>query len=85
MEAPWVPTVLSMLGDIPHGCLIVKDLVMDISVDQVLKVLELLYLTLWQLRDVCWARILCHGLSVSGGVTQVSTTKVYQQSWERIG
>ena len=37
MEAPWLPTVLSMLADIPQQCPIVKDLVMDVSVGQAFK------------------------------------------------
>ena len=53
MEAPWLPTVLSMLADIPQQCSIVKDLVVDVLVGQVLKGLRYLHLTLWLLSDVC--------------------------------
>ena len=35
MEAPWLSTVLGMLEDIPYQCSFVKDLIMDVSVDQV--------------------------------------------------
>ena len=55
MEAPWLPTALSMLADIPRQCPIVKDLVVDVSVGQVLKGLQYLHLTLWLLSDVCYA------------------------------
>ena len=37
MEAPWLPTVLNMLVDVPWWCPIVKDLVMDVLVGQGLK------------------------------------------------
>ena len=52
MEAPWLPTVLNMLADIPYQCFIVRDLVMNVSVGWVLKDLPLLHLTLWLLRNV---------------------------------
>ena len=55
MEAPWLPTVLGMLADVPRQCPILKDLVMDVSVGQVLKGLQYLHLTLWLLSDVCYA------------------------------
>ena len=32
VEAPWLPTVLNMLADIPHWYPIIKDLDMDVSV-----------------------------------------------------
>ena len=37
MEAPWLPTVLNMLADVPWGCPLLKDLIVDVSVDQALK------------------------------------------------
>ena len=37
MEAPWLPTVLNMLADVPWWCPIIKDLILDVSVSQVLK------------------------------------------------
>ena len=37
MEAPWLPTVLNMLADVPWWCPIIKDLIMDISVGLVFK------------------------------------------------
>ena len=55
MEAPSLPTVLNILVDIPQWCPIVKDLVMDVSVGQVLKGLQYLHLTLWWLSNVCYA------------------------------
>ena len=53
MEAPWLPTVLNMLADIPRCCPIIKDLFMDVLVGHVLKGLPYLHLTLCLLRDVC--------------------------------
>ena len=55
MEAPWLPTVLNMLADVPQQCPIVKDLAMDVSIGQTLKGLRYLHLTLWLLSDVCYA------------------------------
>ena len=46
MEASWPPTVLNMLADVPQQCPIVKDLIVDVLVDQVLKGLQYLHLTL---------------------------------------
>ena len=54
MEAPWLPTVLNMLAYVPWQCPIIKDLVMDVLVSQVLKGLQHLHLTLWQLSNVCY-------------------------------
>ena len=55
MEGPWLPTVLNMLADIPQWCPIIKDLIVDVLVGQVLKGLPYLHLTLWLLSDVCYA------------------------------
>ena len=55
MEAPWLPTILNMLADVPWWCPIVKDLIVDVSVGQVLKGLQYLHLTLWQLSNLCYA------------------------------
>ena len=55
MEAPWLPTVLNMLVDIPQFCPIIKALVRDVLLGQVLKDLPYLHLTLWLLRDICCA------------------------------
>ena len=46
MEDSWLHTVLRMLLDIPHYYPIITNLVIDVSVDWVLKGLSLLYLTL---------------------------------------
>ena len=54
LEAPWLPTTLNMLADIPQQCPIIKDLIMDVLVSQVLKGLQDLHLTLWQLSNVCY-------------------------------
>ena len=43
MEAPWLPTILNMLADGPLQCPIVKDLVVDVLVGQVLKGLRYLH------------------------------------------
>ena len=55
MEAPWLPTILNMLVDVPRQCPIIKDLTVDVLVGQALKGLQYLHLTLWQLSDVCYA------------------------------
>ena len=55
IEDPWFPTVLNMLADVPWQCPIIQDLVVDVSVGQVLKGLPYLPLTLWQLSNVCYA------------------------------
>ena len=65
MEDPWLPTVLSMLEDVCFQCPIAKDLILGVSVDQVLKALLLLHLTLWLLR-VCVAHIRAFFLNMSG-------------------
>ena len=54
MEVPWLPKALNMLEDIPWHCPFVKDLVMNVSVGQMLKHLHLpsLHLTLWLFRDM---------------------------------
>ena len=54
MEAPWLPTVLNMLADIPQWCPIIKNLIMDVLLGQALKGLQYLHLTLWQLSDGCY-------------------------------
>ena len=43
IEVPWLPTVLNMVADVPQQCPIVKDLVMDVSVGQVLWGLQYLH------------------------------------------
>ena len=50
---PWLPTVLSMMENITHQCLIVKDLIWYTAVGWVLKGLPLLHLILLLLSDVC--------------------------------
>ena len=52
METTWLPTILSMLEDIPHQCPIVKDLVTSVLVSLVLKGLPLLHISLWLLSVV---------------------------------
>ena len=84
MEAPWLPTVLNMLADGPWQCPIAKDLIMDVSIDQALKGLQYLHLTLWQLSDMCyadrsslpWSQVVAEG-------TQMSMSKVYLQCWKK--
>ena len=55
MEAPWLPTVLNMLAEVPQQCSIIKDLLVDVLIGQVLKGLPYLHLTIWLLSDVCYA------------------------------
>ena len=52
MEAPWLPTVLNMLADVPQQFPIIKDLIIDVLVGQALKDLQYLHLSLWLLSDV---------------------------------
>ena len=54
-EAPWLPTVLNMLVDVPQQCPLLKNLIMDVLVGQALKGLQYLYLTLWLLSNMCYA------------------------------
>ena len=68
MEAPWLPTVLSIAEDIPHQCLIGKDLIMAVLGSWVLKGLQSLHLTLFLLRDVCCTKVPFLGLS-SGSIS----------------
>ena len=68
LEAPWLPTVLNILADVPWHYPIIKDLIMDVLVGHVLKGLPYLYLTLWLLTDVCCTdRVLFFSLSGSDG------------------
>ena len=53
MEPSWLPSVLNMLEDLHYHCPIVKNCIMDVLVDLVLKGLPLLHVTLWLLREVC--------------------------------
>ena len=55
MEAPSLTTVLNMFADVPQNCPILKDRIEDVVAGHMLKGLQYLHLTLWQLRDVCCA------------------------------
>ena len=80
MEAPWLPTVLNILADVPQLCPIVKYLVVDVLVGQVLRGLLYLHLTLWQLSNVCYADGFSSSVcQVVVGATQMSPSKVYWQ------
>ena len=52
-EAPWLSTVVNMLEDVPQYCPVIKELIVDVLVGQMLKDLPYLHLTLWLLRDIC--------------------------------
>ena len=72
-----------MLADVPQQDPIVKDLVVDVLVGQVLKGLHYLHLTLWLLGNICYA----DGFSSSvcqavAGATRTSMSRVYQQCWK---
>ena len=83
-EAPWLSTFFGILEDIPHSCHH-KNVIMDVSVDQVVKGLPLLHFTLWLLRDLQYTdKVLLLCLSGCDEVTWVSTTKVYQQCWKEM-
>ena len=53
MEAPWLAAVLNMLEDIPECSPIIRGLIVDVLVGQVLKGLLSAFLTLWLLGDIC--------------------------------
>ena len=55
MKAPWPPTVLNMLSDVPWQFPIIKDLIMDVSLCLAQKGLLYLHLSLWLLSDMCYA------------------------------
>ena len=54
MEVTLLPIVLNILKNVPQHCPVIKDLIMDVLLGQVLKGLPYLHLTLWLLRDVCY-------------------------------
>ena len=86
VEALWLPTILNMLADVPWWCSMIKDLVMDVLVGQVLKGLQYLHLTLWQLSDVCYANgFLFLGLSGGGGGNSSNYVKGLPAVLERVG
>ena len=66
MEGPNLPTVLKMLEDIPQHCPVIKNLIMEVLVGQVLKDLPYLHLTIWLLK-ICVAQTRVLFLSLSGG------------------
>ena len=84
MEAPWLPTALNMVADIPWHCPIIKDLIMDVLVGYVLKGLAISAFS----PLVVHRCVLCkQGFSSSvcqamAGATQASMSKVYQQCWK---
>ena len=87
MEVPWLPKVLHVLADGPYWCPIVKDLIVDVSVGQVLRGLQSWHLTFWLLRDVFQRQgFSCLICIVVVGVTSASMTNIYLQYWkERTG
>ena len=78
---PWLFTVLNILEYIPHQCPFIKDLVMEVLVDQVLKGMSSLYVSLWLLRGTHCADKGSFPQS-AGRVTSASTTMVHQQCWK---
>ena len=70
MEANWLPTVLNMFIDIPNYCPIVQNLVIDVSVDWVLKGLPSVHLTLAAYRQ----DFSSSAYQTVAGATQVSMT-----------
>ena len=84
METPWLPTVLNMLADVPQWCPIIKDLIMNVLIGQVLKGLPYLLLTLWLLSNVCYADKGSLPQSIRWWQRQLKhlCPKVYQQCWK---
>ena len=66
MEVPWLLTVLIMFNDIPHGCPIIKNLAMDVYVDQMIKGLQSVHLT-FDCSEMCVVQIRVLILDLSGG------------------
>ena len=86
MEAPWLPTVVNILADIPWHCSVIKDLMMYVSVGQVLKDLSYLHLALWLLRYMCCTeRVSNLSLSVSGACNWNIYSKGVPAMFERMG
>ena len=86
LEAPCFPTVLNMLADVPGWCPIIKDLVVDFSVGQVLNGLPYVYLTLWLVSDVCYTDrgSLPQCVRQWWGQLECLMAKVYQQCWKEL-
>ena len=79
MEAPWLPTVLNMLADVPWQCPIVKDLVMDVSVGQVLgSVISAFNPLAAQQCVLCRQGFSSSVCQAVVGAIQTSTSRVYQ-------
>ena len=76
MEAPWLCKVLNMLEDMPWYCPVVKDVVMDVSVGQVLKGLPYLH---------CCSELCRQGFSSSTCQAVVGGIKCLPAMFERIG
>ena len=86
MEVPWPLKVFSVLEDMPHHFLIIKDLIMNVLIDFVLKGLLLLHSTLWLLRDVFYqTRDLFISLSGNDGRKQSVYNKNLPAMLERMG
>ena len=79
MEAPWLPTVLNILEDIPCQCPMVKHLIRDVLVDKVPQGLSSLHLTFGCSKTHLFeTRVLFLSLSSGNGLTQKCITDVYQ-------
>ena len=78
MEAPWLPTILNMLVDIPHCCPTIQSLIMNFLVDWVLKGLPSLHLTLAAQRCVLcrqeFSSAVCQTVAVASQVSMVKVT-----------
>ena len=84
MEAPWLPTVLNMLEDIPHSGPILNHLVIDVLVSKVLRSLPSIHLTLWLLRKKMLhiQEFFLSACQAELGLTQASKTKVIKHYWK---
>ena len=76
MEATWLPIVLNLLLGITHCCPVVQNLVMDVSLDQVLKGLPSLQLILAAQRCVLCRKGFSSFCRAVTEATQVSITKI---------
>ena len=83
MEAPWLPTVLSMLADVPRRCPIVKDLHRGClgrpgAQGSAVSAFNPLAAQQCVLRRQGFSSSVCQAVA---GATQTSTSRVYQQCW----
>ena len=78
MEAPWLSTVLNMLGDILDQCAIIKRSQQGCFCGQGAQGSAIITFNLLAV----WKHVLHREGFYVNGATQASTTKVYQHCWK---